>query len=81
MGSVDKKHYGQASAVSGTMRLTGQALSMGIAGMVIAVQMGNQRITPDVHPQFLSSMKITFIILAILCLFGVYASAMRSRGT
>ena len=77
MGSVDKKHYGQASAVSGTMRLTGQALSMGIAGMVIALQMGNQKITSDVYPQFLSSMQITFIIFAILCLFGVYASFKR----
>jgi len=74
---VDKKHYGQASAVSGTMRLTGQALSMGIAGMVIAIQMGNQKITPDVHPQFLTSMQIIFIIFAVLCTIGVYASAKR----
>jgi MFS family permease len=77
MGSVDKKHYGQASAVSGTMRLTGQALSMGIASMVIALQMGNEKITPAVHPQFLSSMQIIFIIFAILCAFGVYASSKR----
>ncbi|MCL2738886.1 MAG: MFS transporter [Bacteroidales bacterium] len=77
MGSVDKKYYGQASAVTGTMRLTGQALSMGIAGMAIALQMGNQKITPDLHPQFLSSMQLTFIIFAVLCSVGVYASSKR----
>ena len=77
MGSVEKKHYGQASAVTGTVRNAGQALSMGIAGMVIALQIGNQQITPAVHPQFLLSMKITFVIFAVLCTVGVFASAKR----
>ncbi|MDR1500346.1 MAG: MFS transporter, partial [Tannerellaceae bacterium] len=36
MGSVSKKYYGQASATMGTMRLTGQAFSMGIATMAIS---------------------------------------------
>jgi MFS family permease len=79
MGSIEKKYYGQASAVTGTMRLAGQALSMGIAGMAIALQMGNQKITPEVHPQFLSSMQITFIIFAVLCTVGVFASAQRAK--
>jgi len=78
MGSVEKRYYGQASAVTGTMRQTGQALSMGIAGMAIALQMGNQKIVPDLYPQFLSSMRITFIIFAGLCLVGVFASSKRS---
>ena len=77
MGSVEKRYYGQASAVTGTMRLGGQALSMGIAGMAIALQMGNQKITPDLHPQFLSSMQITFIVFAVLCMVGVFASSKR----
>jgi MFS family permease len=79
MSSVDKKHYGQASAVTGTMRMTGQALSMGIAAMAIALQMGNQQIRPELHPQFLSSMQITFIIFAALCSVGVYASSKRKK--
>jgi hypothetical protein len=61
------------------MRNAGQALSMGIAGMVIALQMGNQQITTDVHPQFLSSMRVTFIIFAVLCTVGVFASAQRGK--
>jgi len=79
MSSVDKKYYGQASAVTGTMRMTGQALSMGIAGMAIALQMGNQKMAPQVYPQFLSSMQITFIIFAVLCSVGVYASSKRVK--
>jgi len=77
MSSVDKKYYGQASATTGTMRLTGQALSMGIAGMSIALKLGDQKIHPGVHTAFLESMKITFIIFVALCAVGVYASSQR----
>jgi len=77
MSSVEKRYLGQASAVTGTMRQTGQALSMGIAGMAIALFMGNQKLTPDIYPQFLLSMKVTFIIFAGLCLVGVFASSRR----
>ena len=77
MSSVDKKYYGQASATTGTMRLTGQALSMGIAGMAIAFKLGDQKIHSGVHTAFLESMKITFIIFVILCAIGIYASLQR----
>ena len=56
MSSVDKKFYGQASATTGTMRLTGQAFSMGIAMMAIALQLGDKAIKPEVYPQFMKSM-------------------------
>lgn len=79
MSSVDKKYYGQASATTGTMRLTGQAFSMGIAGMAISLQVGNREIKPEVYPQFLQSMHITFIVFLCLCLIGVYASAQRIK--
>ena len=79
MGSVEKKYYGQASAVTGTMRLTGQAFSMGIAGMALALQLGEQKIHIDAYSQFMSSMKFTFIIFALLCLLGVYASMQRNK--
>ncbi|WP_277558142.1 MFS transporter [Ereboglobus sp. PH5-10] len=79
MGSVDKKHYGQASATTGTMRLTGQAFSMGIAGMVIALKIGNRQITPEIFPQFMQSLRITFIIFVVLCVIGIYASSVRTK--
>ena len=74
MSSVEKKYYGQASATTGTVRLTGQAFSMGIAGMAIALQVGNRPIEPSVYPAFLQSMHITFIVFAILSIIGIFAS-------
>jgi EmrB/QacA subfamily drug resistance transporter len=79
MSSVDKKYYGQASATTGTVRLTGQAFSMGIAGMAFSMQMGSARITPEVYPLFMRSLQITFIIFLALCLIGVFASAVRNK--
>ncbi len=74
MGSVEKKYLGLASATTSTMRLTGQSFSMGITTMVISLCVGKAKITPDVFPQFMQSIHITFIILAILCCLGVYTS-------
>jgi MFS family permease len=79
MSSVDNKHYGQASATTGTMRLTGQAFSMGIAGMAISLLMGTKKIVPELYPQFMQSMRITFFIFIGLCIVGVYASSARVK--
>lgn len=79
MSSVDKQYYGLASATMGTMRLTGQAFSMGIAIMSISVIIGNVELSAEVHTGLISSMRITFIICLILSLFGVYASSVRDK--
>ncbi|MDR1581830.1 MAG: MFS transporter [Prevotellaceae bacterium] len=79
MSSVDKKYYGQASATMGTMRLTGQAFSMGIATMAISLSMGNKMITPDLHADFMQSFHITFVIFAALCVIGTYTSSFRVK--
>jgi EmrB/QacA subfamily drug resistance transporter len=79
MSSVEKKQYGQASAVNGTARLVGQSLSMGIAGMAIFSQIGNQKISPTVHTQLMNSIHITFIIFLFLCLLALYSSTVRGK--
>ncbi|MDR2292241.1 MAG: MFS transporter [Prevotellaceae bacterium] len=79
MSSVDKKYYGQASATMGTMRLTGQAFSMGIATMAISLSVGNKAITPELHAGFMKSFHITFIICTVLCIAGVYTSSFRIK--
>jgi MFS family permease len=79
MSSVDKKHYGLASATMGTMRLTGQSLSMGIAIMSISLMVGNINMSAVPHDKFINSMQITFIICLVLCLFGIYASSVREK--
>lgn len=79
MGSVEKKYYGVASATLGTMRLTGQVLSMGIAMMIFAIYIGRVQITPEYYPLFLKSMKLAFAIFAVLCFGGIFASLARGR--
>ncbi|MDR2125822.1 MAG: MFS transporter [Prevotellaceae bacterium] len=79
MSSVDKKYYGQASATMGTMRLTGQAFSMGIATMAISLSVGNNTITPHFHSDFMNGFHVTFIICAVLSVVGTYASSFRIK--
>ena len=77
MGSVEKKDYSMASATTGTVRLVGQAFSMGITTMIISLIIGNRAITPEVSAELMSVIHITFIIFAVICAFGVYTSIVR----
>lgn len=79
MGSVERKHYGVASAVLATMRLTGQMMSMGLAMMVFALYLGRSAVTPDNLESFLAASRAAFAIFALLCLLGVPASLARGR--
>jgi MFS family permease len=79
MSSVEKRFYGVASATLATMRLTGQMLSMGIAMLVFAVYIGRAQITPENYPAFLTSAKTAFIIFAVLCFGGIFASLSRGK--
>ncbi len=79
MSSVDKRFYGIASATLGTMRLTGNMLSMGIVTLVFAVFLGSVQITPEYYPAFLNGMKVAFIIFSALCFGGIFASLSRGR--
>ena len=79
MSSVEKRSYSVASATLGTMRLTGQMLSMGIVMILFALQMGRVTITPQYYPEFLSSMSAAFIIYSILCTAGIFASLARGK--
>jgi len=79
MGSVDRKFYGVASGMLGTMRLTGQAFSMGISLLLFAVFIGRVQITPEYYPLFLKSMKAAFIIMSVLCFLGIFASIARGK--
>ncbi|MDR2854369.1 MAG: MFS transporter [Prevotellaceae bacterium] len=79
MNSVDKHYYGQASATMGTMRLTGQAFSMGIATMGLALFVGNRQIVSELFSAFMTSFRVTFIIFAVLCALGAYTSSFRIK--
>lgn len=80
MSSVDRRDYSTASATTGTMRLTGQALSMGITTMVISIFLGKERVTPALSDEFISAMHVIFILFGVVNLLGIYASMARNKG-
>jgi EmrB/QacA subfamily drug resistance transporter len=79
MSSVERRYFGLASGTLGTIRLIGQMLSMGMAMMILSIVMGKVRITPDLYPLFLKSLKITLVIGGTLCFFGIFSSLARGR--
>ena len=79
MSSVEKRYYGVASGLVGTMRLLGQMLSMGIAVMIFAVVIGRVEITPEYYHLFILSLHYAFIFFTVLCTIGVYASLQRKK--
>ncbi|HVP78014.1 MAG TPA: MFS transporter [Thermodesulfobacteriota bacterium] len=79
MSSVEKRFYGVASGTLGTMRLTGQVLSMGIAMLIFAVHIGHTQITPEYYPLLLTSTRSAFVLFGILCSGGVFASLARGK--
>lgn len=79
MSSIDRRHYGVGSAMLGTMRLTGQMLSMGMVMVVFSMGIGRVQITPEHYPHFLQSVKALFLLSAVLCAAGIFASLARGR--
>ena len=79
MSSVQRRLYGVASATLSTMRTVGQTLSIGMAVLIFAIVIGHVEITPAYYPQLMTSIRLTFTLFAVLCVFGIFASL--SRGT
>jgi EmrB/QacA subfamily drug resistance transporter len=79
MSSVERKQLGNASGMLGTMRNVGQTFSMAIALMLLAVFMGQQKISPANYPQLVSAMKSSFVIFSVLCIAGIFASLARNK--
>jgi EmrB/QacA subfamily drug resistance transporter len=78
MSSVEKRLYGVASSTLGTMRLTGQMLSLGITMIIFAVFIGRVEIVPEVYSALTGSINIAFIVFSGLCLVGILASLVNS---
>lgn len=79
MGSVDRKVYGTASAMLGTMRNTGMMLSMAIASLTIHWFLGKAQIGVSNLPEFVSSTQIVFGVFTVLCAAGVFASLVKAK--
>ncbi len=79
MSAVEPCDYGVASAMLGTMRLTGQMLSMGVAMLLFVLFIGRVAITPPVYGRFLTAVRTGFLAFGLLCVLGVFASLSRGR--
>ncbi len=79
MSSVEKRFYGVASSTLGTMRLVGQASSMAIVTLILALYVGGVELTAAGAGMFLGGARTSFIILTIICFAGIFASLARGN--
>jgi len=79
MGSVEKRHLGLASGTVGTMRLTGQMLSMGIATLVLQAFVGDVPVGTAPRAEFIQAADTIFLVFAALSGLGIWASWSRGR--
>jgi len=74
MGSVESRFYGVASSTLGTMRLTGQATSMAVVTLMLALYLGSGKLVPAYSDLLVRSLRTSFSVFAALSLAGVFAS-------
>ncbi|MCQ8893034.1 MAG: MFS transporter [Methanolinea sp.] len=79
LSSVEKRVYGVASGMVGTMRLLGQMFSMGLALTVFAIFIGRQELGETVLPLFLAGIHMAFLLFFALCLLGIAFSLVRTK--
>ena len=79
MGSVEKQFYGVASAMVSTMRNMGMMFSMGIVMIIFAIYIGQVKIVPECYPFFVKSVRVAFVVFAVICFGGIFASLARGK--
>jgi EmrB/QacA subfamily drug resistance transporter len=79
MVSVEPRYYGVASSIVSSMRLLGNSFSIGTAMLVFSHYIGEAQITAQYYGALLVSVRMVFVIFALLCLAGVFASLARGK--
>jgi len=79
MCSVDTSCLGVGSAMVSTMRLLGQMVSMAIAMVVLSLFVGTAVLSSALTEPFIAGTRVAFLIFAVLCLIGVFASLARGK--
>ncbi|MFC1533490.1 MFS transporter [Thermodesulfobacteriota bacterium] len=72
MSSLDNRLLGVASGMIATMRSAGMILSMGITMILFSLYIGNAVVTSEYYPEFLTSIRVAYIIFAALCFGGIF---------
>ncbi|MDR1859361.1 MAG: MFS transporter [Bacteroidales bacterium] len=79
MGSVERRYLGLASATAGTMRLVGQAISMGITMMMLSLFIGYKQLAATDSVALMRCLRYAFAVFTLICILGVYTSAVRKE--
>lgn len=79
MSSVERKHYGVASAMEMATRSVGMAFSMGILMLLFSLYLGTAQITPEYYTAFVDSFRMALIIFAGFCICCIVASSVRGK--
>lgn len=79
MGSVEKRYYGVASSTMGTMRLTGQALSMAVVTLLLALFVGSVQLSQASADLLVQGTKTAFVVFTVVCFGGIFASLARGN--
>ncbi len=91
MGSVRREDSGIASGFLGTMRFTGQMVSIVVATLVLSLYMPRSliigmfsgsivTITPLFYDSFVNGFRIVMLMSAVLAFIGAVTSLMKNRG-
>ncbi len=79
MSSVEVRSFGSASAMVAAMRSLGMVVSMGMVMMIFSIVMGSTTLRPEIFPEFLVSLQVSFGIFFALTVLGIFLSLQRSR--
>jgi EmrB/QacA subfamily drug resistance transporter len=79
MSSVDRRIFGVASAVVGTMRQVGMTFSMGCVMMILSLHLGRAEVHAENAEAFVDSMRTAFTVFAVMCFGGIFASLARGQ--
>lgn len=77
MGSVERRYLGFASAAVSTLRTVGQATSIALATLLMAVIVGRQDIQPQDYPAVLTAVRVISALFTGLCALGIATSLAR----
>ncbi|MBN2734791.1 MAG: MFS transporter [Methanomicrobiaceae archaeon] len=66
MSSVKKEFQGEASGIANTFEQTGNIISISMAALIITVFAGTSEITSENLPEFIESMHVIFLSMAVL---------------
>ena len=78
MGAVEAKNYGVAAAILSVMRLSGQAVSMALVTVLLAVYTVDA-LSPDYLSSLMRAFHEIFLVLAVSCSCGVVISLARGK--